>query len=84
LRKPHHEVEADVVEPGSPGVARGATRAVSRVHASKATQFHVVERLHAEAQAVDAQRTNGGEVTRLGCLGVHLQGDLCSSVEARR
>ena len=53
LRQPHHQVEADVVEPGAARLAHRGHRPAGRVNAAQPFQLGFAERLDAKADAID-------------------------------
>ena len=77
LRQPHHEVERDVVEAGgarfSQTPRRRAPAEWSRV---RRAQLVVAERLHAEAETIDAGRAKRGQPLGGHAFGIGLERDL--------
>src|SRR4030095_11544438 len=53
-RQPEHEIETEIVEPGRTRIPNRFTRTGGRVDSSEPLQLLIVERLHTEADAVDA------------------------------
>jgi len=70
-----HEIQVEL-EVGLTGPASGLTRLVTRVASAEHRQHRVVERLHAEAQAIGARRAEGLELGEIGVARVALDGDL--------
>ncbi len=76
--QPHHEIDADVVEPRRARHRHGIHRTLSRVEASETCQLGVTKRLDAEAQTIDtgaaklfqARLRNGFRVCFEGDFGV--------------
>ena len=75
LREPHHQVEADVVEPGRARLAARRRARARRCAPAQPPQLVIVERLHAEAHAVDAGRAESLEPLAADGLGVGLERD---------
>ena len=83
-REPQHQVEADVVEAGpARGVERSARPGLV-VDPAEARQFLVDERLHAEAQPVDAGLAVAGQPVERHRFRVGLERDLGARVHVER
>jgi hypothetical protein len=76
LRQPHHQIEADVVEPGGPRLEHRFACAARRMNPPEPLQLRVAERLHAEADAVHARPAEAVHARRCGGFRIGLQRDL--------
>ena len=76
LRQPHHEIQADVVEPGAARLENRLARTIGRMDPAEPAQLRFPERLHAEADAVDARLAKAGHARRRGGFGVGFERDL--------
>ncbi len=74
-RQPEHQVEAEIRKPGGPRLADRRARARGIVHPAKTPQFVVVERLHAEADAIHAGGEKALEARRRRRLRIGLERD---------
>ena len=74
-RQAVHQVEVEIVEVMR-GERRGAARLSGVVDAAERLELRRIEALDAERQAVDAGRTEGGELVGLDGAGVGFQRDL--------
>ena len=76
LRKPHHEVERDVVEPGRAGHVKSLFGAGRGVQPAQAPQLVVPKRLDAVTEAVHTSLAERAQPVRRDGLGIGLESNL--------
>ncbi len=75
-RQPHHQIKADVVEPGGACFGEGHASPVGSVKTGQASQLGLAKRLDTETETVHAGRAKGRQLRIVDAFRISFQRDL--------